>query len=69
MPQPKIVLDYQKCDPSYCEGGICAAATVCVKQVLRQEQPGEMPDLYPSLCLGCIDCIKECPRGAIRMME
>ena len=69
MPQPKIVVNYQFCEPESCEGGICAAANVCQKKVLRQEEPGEMPDVYPSLCLGCIDCIAECPRGAIQLMK
>ncbi len=69
MPQPKVVLDYERCDPETCEGGICAAAQVCEKKVLRQEAPGEMPDLYPSLCRGCIDCISACPRDAIRLMK
>jgi Fe-S-cluster-containing hydrogenase component 2 len=69
MPQPKVALDYSRCDPSQCEEGICAAAQVCERKVLRQEEPGEMPDLYPSLCLGCTDCVSACPQGAIRMME
>ena len=69
MPQPKIAVDYQRCDPESCNDGICAAAKVCQKKVLRQEEPGEMPDVYPSLCLGCIDCISECPRGAIQLMK
>ena len=69
MPQPKVVLDYKLCDPSCCEEGICAAAQVCNRKVLRQEKPGELPDLYPSLCLGCTDCLGECPQRAIRLMQ
>lgn len=69
MPQPKVALDYERCDPESCENGICAAAQVCEKKVLRQEAPGEMPDLYPSLCRGCVDCISACPRDAIRLMR
>jgi MinD superfamily P-loop ATPase len=69
MPQPKVVLDYQRCDPESCQDGICEAARVCKKKVLRQETPGEMPDVYPSLCRGCIDCIAACPRDAIRLMK
>jgi len=69
MPQPKVVLDYERCDPEACEDGICAAAKVCEKKVLRQEAPGEMPDLYPSMCRGCTDCINACPRDAIRLMK
>ncbi len=48
MPQPKVLLDYERCDPESCEYGICAAAKVCEKKVLRQEAPGEMPDISPS---------------------
>jgi len=69
MPQPKVVLDYERCDPDTCEDGICAAAEVCEKKVLRQEAPGEIPDLYPSMCRGCTDCISACPRDAIRLMR
>ena len=69
MPKPKVLLDYSRCDPSQCEGGICAAARVCERKVLRQEKPGDMPDLYPSLCLGCVDCLDACPLGAIRLMK
>jgi len=69
MPQPKVVLDYQRCDPSCCEEGICAAALVCQRKVLRQEKPGELPDLYPSRCLGCVDCLTVCPNDALRLMQ
>lgn len=69
MPQPKVVLDYSRCDPSQCEDGFCASAQVCKRKVLRQQEPGEMPDLYPALCLGCTDCVDVCPQGAIRLME
>lgn len=68
MPKTQVLLDYSLCDPSHCEGGICAAAQVCERKVLRQDKPGEMPDLYPNLCLGCNDCIPVCPQGAIRKM-
>jgi NAD-dependent dihydropyrimidine dehydrogenase PreA subunit len=69
MPQPKVILDYQACDPSYCENGVCAAALVCEKKVLKQEKPGELPELNPSLCRGCVDCIPACPREALRLMR
>jgi len=69
MPQPKIVLDYSRCDPFRCEKGICAAGQVCERKVLRQEKPGEMPDVYQALCLGCADCLEACPQEAIRLMK
>jgi len=69
MPQPRIAIDYQACDPSSCEEGICASAQVCQRKVLRQEKPGELPDIYPNLCLGCVDCISICPKNALRIMS
>ena len=69
MPQPKVMINYQACDPVFCENGICTAAQVCQRKVLRQEKPGEMPDISPSLCLGCIDCISACPREALILMQ
>ncbi len=69
MPQLKVILNYQACDPAYCEDGICAAALVCERKVLKQEKPGELPDISPSLCLGCIDCIPACPREALQLMK
>jgi ATP-binding cassette subfamily E protein 1 len=69
MPKTQVLLDYSRCDPSQCEDGICAAAQVCERKVLRQEKPGEMPDIQPALCLGCTDCLQACPQGAIRLMQ
>jgi ATP-binding cassette subfamily E protein 1 len=69
MPQPKVLVDYSRCDPTRCEQGICAAAQLCRKKVLKQGSPGEMPDLYPAMCLGCTDCLAACPQGAIRLMR
>ena len=69
MPQPKVMLNYQFCDPGNCENGICAAALVCERKVLKQEKPGELPDISPLLCLGCIDCIPACSREALQLMK
>lgn len=69
MPKSTILLDYMRCDPSQCEEGICAAALICERKVLRQEAPGEIPDVYPSMCLGCSDCLTACPLGAIIKMQ
>jgi len=46
MPQPKVAIDYQACDPSWCQDGVCSSALVCERKVLRQEKPGELPDIY-----------------------
>lgn len=48
MPQPKVVLDYQRCDPNCSEDGICPASLVCERKVLTQEGPDELPDLHPA---------------------
>jgi MinD superfamily P-loop ATPase len=69
MPQPKVVLDYSRCDPNCSPDGICPASLVCEKKVLRQQNPGELPDLYPSRCLGCIDCIPHCRNQALQLMK
>lgn len=69
MPQPRIAIDYQACDPSSCEKGVCASAQICERNVLRQEKPGELPNIYPNLCLGCVDCISVCPKSALSMMS
>ena len=69
MQQPKVILNYQACDPTFCENVICQAAMVCERKVLRQEKPGELPDISPPLCLGCIDCITACPREALQLMK
>ncbi len=69
MPQPRVVLDYQHCDPYCREDGICPASLVCDRKVLRQEKPGELPDLYPSRCLGCVDCLPHCNPGALQLMK
>ncbi|MFV1949589.1 MAG: hypothetical protein ACC633_06600 [Anaerolineales bacterium] len=69
MPQPKVVLDYQRCDPYCSEDGICPASLVCERKVLTQEGPGELPDLHPARCLGCVDCLPLCPTGALQLMK
>ncbi len=69
MPRPKVVLDYQICDPAYCQGGVCSAAQVCERKVLRQEKSGELPEITPALCLGCTDCVTVCPKNALRIIN
>lgn len=69
MPQPKVVLDYQRCDPNCSEDGICPASLVCERKVLTQEGPDELPDLHPARCLGCVDCLPLCPIGALQLMK
>ena len=68
MPKQIIVVDYRKCDPERCEGGICQAALVCEKKILFQEAPYEMPETRAPMCLGCAACLQECPADALLMM-
>jgi formate hydrogenlyase subunit 6/NADH:ubiquinone oxidoreductase subunit I len=69
MPQPRVVLDYSRCNPELCENGVCAASLICERKVLRQDAPGDMPELYPSRCLGCVDCLPACPTRALQLMK
>jgi ATP-binding cassette subfamily E protein 1 len=69
LPQVSVYLDYHLCDPHFCEEGNCAAARVCEPNILRQEGPDQLPEVYSDLCLGCKDCISECPLGALRFTQ
>ena len=59
------LVDYNKCDPSRCEGGVCAAVKACPRKLLVQEAPYEAPmtDGFP--CKACGDCAQSCPVKAI----
>ena len=65
MPKPVVAIDYHLCQVEECEQGICLASQECPRNILRQEEPFEMPDVYPGLCLGCGLCTPVCPYGAI----
>jgi NAD-dependent dihydropyrimidine dehydrogenase PreA subunit len=64
MPKKTAVINYQNCQPEYCENGICAAVLVCRHDVLKQEEPFEKPD-PPMICVGCGTCIPACDKDAI----
>ncbi|MGM0375115.1 MAG: 4Fe-4S binding protein [Chloroflexota bacterium] len=68
MPKKTFLIDYHACEPERCEKGICKAAKVCEYHVLVQEAPYELPEISPSLCVGCGLCAPECPKNAIRLM-
>jgi translation initiation factor RLI1 len=62
------LVNYRKCDPERCEGGICAAALACSRKLLRQEAPYEVPMTDPFTCRGCGDCVLACPLNAIEVV-
>jgi ferredoxin len=69
MPKKVPAVDYNLCDPSKCDNGVCTAALECEYGSLFQETPYEMPDINPAKwCHSCAKCVKFCPLNAIRMM-
>ena len=68
MPKKVATIDYQFCDPKLCEDGICQAALTCPRKLLKQEEPFEMPDSYPNMCIGCGICVRACPKKAVLMI-
>ena len=63
-------VDFKTCDPAECDqkGGTCPASKTCTHKLLLQEAPGEGPMLISmKMCVGCGDCVKACPLGAIKI--
>jgi translation initiation factor RLI1 len=65
MPGKIAMVQYDKCRPEGCPGGVCAAAAACTHRLMKQEAPFEPPMPHPSLCRACGDCVRACPYGAI----
>jgi translation initiation factor RLI1 len=63
------LLDFNKCRPDSCEGGICAAARACPSGLLKQETPYSMPLPEPSACRACGDCVRACPQKALQIIS
>jgi heterodisulfide reductase subunit A-like polyferredoxin len=61
------LVDFNKCKPEQCAGGVCAAAAACKLKLLRQERPYEIPMPDPVSCRVCGDCVRACPRGAVQI--
>ena len=57
------VLDRDKCDG-------CQEKEGCkLSCVLLDKGDDGRPIISEDVCLGCGDCVKECPKGAIRMVK
>ncbi len=61
-------IDFNRCDPSTCDGasGRCPAVLACTRKLLEQEEPFGAPLLLSArLCTGCGACAGACPSCAI----
>lgn len=69
MPTKMALVDYNKCCPERCEGGVCVAAAACTRKLIKQETPFDAPMTDPFLCKACGDCVRTCPMKAIKIMS
>ena len=63
-----VLVDYSKCDPTQCDGGVCTAALACPRKVMGQEAPYEVPMPPSVLCKGCAECTRHCPLKAVGLI-
>jgi len=63
------VIDFNRCLPGECNSGVCPAVLACRRKILIQEKPGEIPMVNPAICRACSDCVRACPRSAIRITQ
>ena len=63
------LLDFEKCHPEECKGGVCAASQACPLKLLQQETPFTIPVPEPSACRACGDCVRACPQKAIQLVS
>ena len=69
MPGKAALVNYNKCHPEKCDGGIFAAVLACSHKLLKQEAPYDIPMPDPSICQGCGDCVRACPLKAIEIVR
>jgi translation initiation factor RLI1 len=62
------LVDYRKCDPTQCAGGVCTAALACPRKVMRQEDPYEAPMSPSAPCTGCAECVLHCSLHAVELV-
>jgi ATP-binding cassette subfamily E protein 1 len=68
MANKRAIVEFKKCNPRVCAPttGICPAVKTCKHKLLVQESPHDAPMLISErMCVGCGDCAKPCPCGAI----
>lgn len=68
MPKKIALVNFSKCHPEYCDGGICKAVLACPHKLLKQEAAYEAPMTNQSICEGCVKCVLACPLKAIVLM-
>ncbi len=61
----KVFIDPEKCDPSTCENGICAARRNCPTKAIFQIEPYDVPVSDWERCRSCSKCMAFCPAKAI----
>jgi translation initiation factor RLI1 len=69
MLRKMALLDFNKCQPGECAGGVCAAACACPSGLLKQETPFTIPQPEPFACRACGECVRACPQKAIRIIS
>jgi translation initiation factor RLI1 len=69
MTGQRVLIDYSKCDPRRCEGGVCTAALACPRKAMGQEAPYEVPMPPSAPCKGCAECVIHCPLKAVRLVS
>ena len=69
MPGKYAHVNFERCHPEEhdAENGICGAVAACKKKLLEQDDYFEGPPMLVSaaMCVGCGDCVRACPLGAI----
>jgi NAD-dependent dihydropyrimidine dehydrogenase PreA subunit len=68
MPSKMALVDFNKCDPEFCAGGKCLAVKACPRKLLKQEKPSQPPMTDPMACRACADCVRACPKKAIKII-